>query len=537
MAQTIATVAFEALPTTVTLLEKAITAFRRMQEPDDGPAYMDLSRNLPTLHFMSIMVFRDSTYDPLFLMEVNFDGDPREFWKALCRIAGKPIIDIMRYCAPPRDAGAAQAFADMLATGDGLPGVLAAAAVHPTASHLGNRGLPRTQIEAEAALFDRAQQALNAGDAAYRAQAPADIHKTLRGSVLADFAWLDTPSPPRITREENIADWRNLIVFASLALAVLAVPGTIAALVLPWWFVAVLAIAGAFAVWNHVPNIAALIPSAPGEILVVVAIAVLSCIFAVFWLGLASAGLLVLLAIAEQIRHSHAPGLAAWAAGTFRCIVAGGAAAPATVLFILIALRRLEIHDPTSTDPAMSDALASSLAAREDKTQSVYQNHMGSMVMVKAGGLRSLLLRVGHHALHLILRIVARDGYLSDMRTVHFAHWALMNNNSRLLFMSNFDGTWDSYLDDFIEKASTGTTLAWTNCTGSPLAAFLVLQGVTKGRQFKAWARASMAPNLFWFSAYPTLTVNQIERNHIIAEGLRAPSLDAGKAAQWIRAL
>ena len=46
-----------------------------------------------------------------------------------------------------------------------------------------------------------------------------------------------------------------------------------------------------------------------------------------------------------------------------------------------------------------------------------------------------------------------------------------------------------------------------------------------------------MSPNLFWFSAYPLLTVNQIERNHIVAEGLRASALDAERAAQWIRAL
>ena len=536
MAQTIATVAFEALPATVTLLEQAITAFRRMQEPDDGPAYMDLNRNVPALHFMSIMVFRDPVYDPLFLMEVNFDGDPRAFWQALCGIAGKPIIDILRFCAPPRDAAAARRFADLLKTSDGLPEVLAAAAVHPTASHLGNRGLTRTQIEAEAALFDRTQQALNGQDAAYRAQAPVDIHKTLRGSVVGEFPWLNTPSPPRIPRDENIADWRNLLVFASLALAILAVPGTIVALVLPWWFVAVLAIAAAFALWNHVPDIGSLIP-ARGEIFVVAGIAVLSGLFAIVWLGVASAGLLVVQSIIDQVRHVALPGLSAWALGTCGCVAAGAAAAPATVLLVLIALRGLEIRDSTSNAPVLSPALASSLSQREDRTQAVYQNHMGSVVMVKPGGLRSLLLRVGHHALHLVLRIVARDGYLSDMRTVHFAHWALMNNNSRLLFMSNFDGTWDSYLDDFIEKASTGTTLAWTNCIGSPLAAFLVLQGVTKGRQFKAWARASMSPNLFWFSAYPMLTVNQIERNHVIAEGLRNPTLDAGKAAQWIRAL
>jgi hypothetical protein len=39
------------------------------------------------------------------------------------------------------------------------------------------------------------------------------------------------------------------------------------------------------------------------------------------------------------------------------------------------------------------------------------------------------------------------------MRTIHFAHWAFVSNGSRLMFFSNFDHNWESYLDDFIEGA------------------------------------------------------------------------------------
>jgi hypothetical protein len=535
MAQFIATVAFEALPSTVALLEQAITAFRTMQEPETGPAYLDLKRNLPALHFMSIMVFRDPIYDPLFLMEVNFDGDPRSFWHALSTTAGPPIIQMLRFCAPPHDAAEARRFADLFQSGQGLPEVLAANAVHPTASHLGNRGLTRAQIEAEATLFEKTQLELNANDTDFRSKTPVAIHKSLHDRLVPAFPWLETASPPRIPQSENIADWRNLIVFASLVFSVIALPGTTLALILPWWFVAVLGIFAALALWFRVPDISRLIPSGLPEMVGLVAIVLISGVCALVWLGTTAAALFVVEAILTRLQHGAPPGFTAWISSAIRCVAAGAVGAPTSVLLILIWLRGLERRDSTSTAPAMSETLARGLAEREDKTQSVYQNHMGSVVMVKPGGLRSLLLRVGHHTLYLILRLQARDGYLSDMRTVHFAHWALLNNNSRLLFMSNFDGTWDSYLDDFIEKAHQGTTLAWTNCVGAPLAAFLALDGVTKGRQFKAWARASMAPNLFWFSAYPMLTVNQIERNHIIAEGLRQPALDAGKAALWIR--
>jgi hypothetical protein len=123
------------------------------------------------------------------------------------------------------------------------------------------------------------------------------------------------------------------------------------------------------------------------------------------------------------------------------------------------------------------------------------------------------------------------------MRTVHFAHWAFINNASRLMFFSNFDLSWESYLDDFIEKAHAGLTLAWGSGVGFPPTRFLVLDGASHGRKFKTWARHSMAVNRIWYSAYKDLTVDQIERNVRIADGLRKPALTPEEAAAWARDL
>jgi hypothetical protein len=123
------------------------------------------------------------------------------------------------------------------------------------------------------------------------------------------------------------------------------------------------------------------------------------------------------------------------------------------------------------------------------------------------------------------------------MRTVHFAHWAFVNNGSRLMFFSNFDQSWESYLDDFIEKAHAGLTLAWGCGVGFPPTRFLVQDGASHGRKFKAWARHSMAVSRFWYSAYSDLTVDQVERNNRIANGLRKPSLTNKEASAWINDL
>lgn len=199
---------------------------------------------------------------------------------------------------------------------------------------------------------------------------------------------------------------------------------------------------------------------------------------------------------------------------------------------VVLWLRSLERRDPTHDAPPVKPELLAAMAAREDQ---VVQNHMGSIVTVKPGLLRAVLLRVTLSLLAMAIRVLpaTRRGYLGSMRTIHFAHWSVLANGGRLLFVSNFDGTWESYLDDFIEKAHGGLTAAWNGCIGFPATRFLVLDGATAGRRFKAWARHSMAPTLFWVSAYPDYTVDEIERHAEVANGLRKAALSPEEAAQW----
>jgi hypothetical protein len=197
---------------------------------------------------------------------------------------------------------------------------------------------------------------------------------------------------------------------------------------------------------------------------------------------------------------------------------------------ILVWLRWLERRDSHHDAPPIDQGELRKMTRREDR---IAQNHMGSVVLVKPGVLRMALFRAGHLGLGLILRVIATDGYLGSMRTVHFAHWAFVNNGSRLMFLSNFDHSWDSYLDDFIEKAHGGLTLAWGSGVGFPATRFLLLDGASHGRQFKAWARHSMAVSRFWFSAYPDYTVNQVERQARIADGLRKATLTSKEATAW----
>jgi hypothetical protein len=224
---------------------------------------------------------------------------------------------------------------------------------------------------------------------------------------------------------------------------------------------------------------------------------------------------------------------AAWH-GMITWLLWGLASAPVTVAIIVLWLRTLERRDASQDAPPVDPKMLREMARREDW---IPQNHMGSLVSIKPGALRMILIRAGHRGLGLVLRIQARSGYLGSMRTIHFAHWAMVNNKSRLMFFSNFDQTWESYLDDFIEKAHAGLTLAWCCGVGFPPTRFLVKDGASHGRQFKEWARHSMTVSRFWYSAYKDLTAEQIERNFRIAIGLRKQTLSDKDAALWINDL
>ncbi len=201
---------------------------------------------------------------------------------------------------------------------------------------------------------------------------------------------------------------------------------------------------------------------------------------------------------------------------------------PVAVVWMII-LRRHEKHDPNQFRP-VSPAHVRRLAEREDR---VVQNHLASITRVKPGWFRRTTLRLVLWVANLLARISTK-GELSGIPSIHFAHWSLIDDGRRLLFLSNYDGSWGSYLDDFIDKASTGLTGIWSNTTDFPPARFLVLDGARDGPRFKSVARASQTSARVWYSAYPELSVQNIDNNSAIREDLFT-TLDEAGVRDWLR--
>jgi len=166
------------------------------------------------------------------------------------------------------------------------------------------------------------------------------------------------------------------------------------------------------------------------------------------------------------------------------------------------------------------------------------QNHMVSLTTVKPGWFRLAVLRVVLWALNIVARVTANKGTLGGITSIHFARWVITPDR-RLLFLSNFDGSWESYLNDFIDRGAIGLTAVWSNTdnqVGFPATRWLVRGGARNADRFKAFARSSMVPTNVWYSAYPDIAASNVGNNMQIRDGLFAPP-DPSSTEAWLRRL
>jgi hypothetical protein len=543
MRQTTLSVALEVKPESFDHLSGLLDSLRdrRSTDPSGGKGpYAEFLTLVPSVHFMSLSVFPGFDYDPLFVLEANFDGEPGPFWAQLEAAMGEDLRMMLRCCKCPLDP-TGPLFKAIVDTNSRAPiaPYLQARTLKPTVFHHGNRGLTRDRIIAEGELFLATRVELatanDGGPSPYRALGPAQIHSTLRAALLPKFGWLNEAAPARIPLSANLSDYGNLIFFILMLVFALSVPGLVFKLFMPWdrYLILVGAVFAIFAlalyrIGEPLPGTAT--PTRFSFLKLILKAIVPVAVFVAIYVGL-TALIVTPISMALTGRDFETAGTAMliWLAW-------GAVSIPATGAGLAAWLRYLERRDASQDAPPVDPKMLREMARREDW---IPQNHMGSIVLIKPGVLRAIIIRAGHRGLGLVLRVTpgTRNGYLGSMRTIHFAHWAMVNNNSRLMFFSNFDQTWESYLDDFIEKAHAGLTLAWCCGVGFPPTRFLIDDGASHGRQFKDWARHSMTVSRFWYSAYKDLTADQIERNYRIASGLRKPELSDTEAASWINDL
>jgi hypothetical protein len=174
------------------------------------------------------------------------------------------------------------------------------------------------------------------------------------------------------------------------------------------------------------------------------------------------------------------------------------------------------------------------LAEREDFQ---VQNQLTHVVALQPGPFRLLTARLVLYAIDTVARFFFNQGDLGGLSTIHYARWVLIDGGKRLLFFSNYDGSWERYLGDFIDRAHVGLTAVWSNTQGFPRTRNLVSEGATDEEGFKAWTRAHQIPTQLWYSAYDHLTVPNIGQNSRIAAGLVTKPATREALERWLELL
>ncbi|MGH8885999.1 MAG: hypothetical protein ACRDYX_12655 [Egibacteraceae bacterium] len=105
------------------------------------------------------------------------------------------------------------------------------------------------------------------------------------------------------------------------------------------------------------------------------------------------------------------------------------------------------------------------------------------------------------------------DSPIKQISTIHFARWVIFDNDQRLLFTSNFDGSWEGYLRDFSMKAPDGMDRIFGHCDGYPE------RGCRDFEAFKEYVRKHQVPTDLFYAAYPESSVRAV------SEGLRVKAL------------
>src|SRR5262249_19379019 len=127
--------------------------------------------------------------------------------------------------------------------------------------------------------------------------------------------------------------------------------------------------------------------------------------------------------------------------------------------FYLFALRRLAKSDPLVC-PTAAQEYSEELSSFEDQAVA---NQFSAMVRLKPGLVRLLttigvLKTVNYGARHF-----TRPGRLGRIRSIHFARWVFVAGRERMIFCSNYDGSVESYMDDFINKTGFGLNASFSN--------------------------------------------------------------------------
>ena len=185
---------------------------------------------------------------------------------------------------------------------------------------------------------------------------------------------------------------------------------------------------------------------------------------------------------------------------------------PAVLIWVLIVQFGYERHDE-HFKMKRSQLNQEKIRDLEEYEDLEFQNQFSQLVRMKPGKVRLITYKAFMLLARGLIRFRFVEGKLMGIPTIHFARWVLFDDNKRVLFFSNFDGSWQQYLGDFIDKSGWGLTGIFSNTSNFPRTKFLVTGGAYDEEHFLAWSRNSEIKTQMWYTAYPHLSIKNINNN------------------------
>jgi hypothetical protein len=199
-------------------------------------------------------------------------------------------------------------------------------------------------------------------------------------------------------------------------------------------------------------------------------------------------------------------------------------------LIFALRLRMLERSDPELFIRPSREHLRE-LTVQEDQDVTNQYSVFGD---VKPGVVRLLTFKFILLVTDYFARHIYNHGFLTRIKTIHFAHWVFMDNNHRIFFASSYDGSHESYMDDFINKVGWGLNLLFSNGVGYPTTRWIIKEGANREHAFKYTQRRHQIPTEVWYNAHPGLTAVDLARNSRIRQGVEIRQSNDAEIREWL---
>ena len=207
--------------------------------------------------------------------------------------------------------------------------------------------------------------------------------------------------------------------------------------------------------------------------------------------------------------------------------------APLLLLGLPLFLLLLRYHEKRDVPNSLAASAESVRAFRDDEDYWA-QNQIMAVGLFKPGLFRNITTRAILGIADYATRHIYNRGVLSGLNTIHFARWVIFDDGRRLFFSSNYDGSLESYMNDFIDKAAWGLNAIFSNGDGFPTTAYLFCRGITDEKAYKRFLPTRQVQSSVWYSAYPNLTTKNIANNEAIRRGL-SEDMNDQQTRLWLK--